>query len=145
LVFLGPHGYISPSWFTDRTQAPAWNFALVKLEIEVELDRSAEAAREAVDRLTAHMEQGRPNAWSPREMGDRYGRLIPAVVAFRVRVRSMQAKFKLGQNERMDVLTECSLRRLHSLRCSPRCAGPTNRLPAATPFALPSRSASNGS
>ena len=27
LLFLGPHGYVSPSWFADRTQAPTWNYA----------------------------------------------------------------------------------------------------------------------
>lgn len=106
VIFLGPHGYISPSWFTDRTQAPTWNFALVKCEVEVRMDYSLDAAREAVDALTARMELGRENAWSPHEMGSRYERLIPAVVAFRARVLSTQAKFKLGQNERMDVLAE---------------------------------------
>lgn len=61
-VFMGPHGYISPSWFTDRTQAPTWNFATLHMRVRVEFDRSRKAAREAVDRLTGHMEQGRPHA-----------------------------------------------------------------------------------
>ncbi|HZH44202.1 MAG TPA: FMN-binding negative transcriptional regulator [Lysobacter sp.] len=104
--FLGPHGYISPSWLTDRTQAPTWNFCAVQMHVRVRIDRSPDAAREAVDRLTAHMEAGRPNAWSPADMGERYAKLLPAVVAFRAEVIAMQAKFKLGQNERPDVLAE---------------------------------------
>lgn len=43
-VFQGPHGYISPSWFTDRKQAPTWNFATVHMRVRVHLDRSPEAA-----------------------------------------------------------------------------------------------------
>ena len=105
-IFMGPHGYISPSWFTDRTQAPTWNFATVHMVVNVTIDRSAAAAREAVDRLTAHMEQGRPCAWSGLDMGARYDRLLPHVVAFRAEILRIEAKFKLGQNERADVLEE---------------------------------------
>src|SRR5690606_27493143 len=27
ILFLGPSGYISPSWMNDRSQAPTWNYA----------------------------------------------------------------------------------------------------------------------
>jgi transcriptional regulator len=99
-VFLGAHGYISPSWLTDRTQAPTWNYETVHLEIDVEFDDSAEATETALTRLVDHMERGRPNAWSVADMGARYATRAPAVVAFRARVVTTYAKFKLGQNER---------------------------------------------
>lgn len=105
-VFMGPHGYISPSWFTDRTQAPTWNLAAVHMRVLVAFDRSRLAAREAVDQLTKHMEQGRPHAWSSADMGERYEKLLPAVVAFRGEVLEIKSKLKLGQNERLDVLAE---------------------------------------
>ncbi|HET9694417.1 MAG TPA: FMN-binding negative transcriptional regulator, partial [Steroidobacteraceae bacterium] len=25
VLFLGPHGYVSSSWFADRTRTPTWN------------------------------------------------------------------------------------------------------------------------
>lgn len=102
-IFNGPHGYISPSWFTDRTQAPTWNFTAVHARVRIALDFSEGAARGAVDRLTAHMERGRPNAWHPDDMGERYAKLIKHVVAFRAEVLGWEVKFKLGQNERPDV------------------------------------------
>ncbi len=105
-VFMGPQGYISPSWFTDRTQAPTWNFATVHMSVRVAIDRSPSAAREAVDRLTEHMERERPRAWSAGDMGERYERLLLHVVAFRAEVSEIRAKFKLGQNERPDVLAD---------------------------------------
>ncbi|KQZ57457.1 MULTISPECIES: FMN-binding negative transcriptional regulator [unclassified Lysobacter] len=105
-VFQGAHGYISPSWLTDRTQAPTWNYETVQLDIDVEFDDSAEATRTALVRLVDHMERGRPNAWSVADMGARYDKLAPAVVAFRARVVDAYAKFKLGQNERPDDRTE---------------------------------------
>jgi transcriptional regulator len=105
-IFNGPHGYISPSWFTDRTQAPTWNYATVHMRVHVTIDRSIEAARHSVDYLTEKMEEGRCNAWSTADMGPRYERLIPGVVAFTAEVRETQVKFKLGQNERVAVLLE---------------------------------------
>jgi len=105
-VFLGAHGYISPSWLTDRTQAPTWNYETLHFEIDVEFDDSAEATETALTQLVDHMERGRPNAWSVADMGARYATLAPAVVAFRARVISTYAKFKLGQNERHGDLSE---------------------------------------
>ena len=105
-VFQGAHGYISPSWLSDRTQAPTWNYESVQLDIEVEFDDSDEATQNALTRLVDHMERGRPNAWSVAEMGMRYAKLAPYVVAFRARVVDAYAKFKLGQNERPDDRTE---------------------------------------
>jgi transcriptional regulator len=105
-VFQGPGGYISPSWFRDRTQAPTWNYSVVQFVVDVELLQAPEAARAAVEELTAVMEQGRPRAWRPRELGPRHDRLLAAIVPFRARVVETRAKFKLGQNERTDVLED---------------------------------------
>lgn len=102
VVFLGSHGYISPSWLADRTQAPTWNYETVHFEVDVEFDDRAEATRTALTQLVDHMERGRPDAWSVADMGPRYEMLAQAVVAFRARVISTKAKFKLGQNERPD-------------------------------------------
>lgn len=85
-IFHGPHGYISPSWLTDRTQAPRWNYATVHMSVRVAFDHSPDAARHAVDVLTDHMEVARPNAWRADELGARYAKLLPGIVAFRADV-----------------------------------------------------------
>jgi transcriptional regulator len=82
IIFQGPHAYISPSWFADRTQAPTWNFATVHFSVAIEFLESETDSRHAVDALTAHMEEGRPNAWSAADMGERNGYcpvLLPSV------------------------------------------------------------------
>lgn len=106
VIFQGPHGYISPSWYHDRTQAPTWNFATVHFSVRVEFLRTTEATRNVVEKLSAAMESGRPQAWNPADMGERYERLLPAIIAFRAHVLETRAKFKLGQNERLDVLED---------------------------------------
>jgi transcriptional regulator len=102
-VFLGAHGYISPSWMRDRTQAPTWNYETVHFEVDVTFDDRSQATADALDRLVCHLEAGRPNEWFTHDMGSRYARLAEAVIAFRARVVAIHAKFKLGQNERDDV------------------------------------------
>ena len=105
-VFQGAHGYISPSWLTDRTQAPTWNYETVHFEIDIEFNDSAEATETALTQLVDHMEHGRPNADQASTVFTAHHKLAPAVVAFRARVISTYAKFKLGQNERPDDLSE---------------------------------------
>src|SRR3989454_12436337 len=36
ILFLGVHGYISPSWTADRTQAPTWNYASAQFDTDIE-------------------------------------------------------------------------------------------------------------
>src|SRR5262245_65314266 len=31
-LFQGPHAYISPSWISDRTWGPTWNYAVIRIE-----------------------------------------------------------------------------------------------------------------
>jgi transcriptional regulator len=102
-VFMGAQGYVSPSWMRDRTQAPTWNYETAHFEVEVAFDEGATAPHDALELLVSHMERGRPRSWSSHDMGARYAQLAKAVVAFRARIVSTQAKFKLGQNERADV------------------------------------------
>lgn len=106
VIFMGPHNYMSPSWLSDRTQAPTWNFATVHMSVRINLDDSVEAGRAAVVQLTEKMESGRPKPWVPTELGERYERLLRGVIAFRAPISAVRAKFKLGQNERDDVLGE---------------------------------------
>lgn len=104
LLFLGPHSYVSPSWMTDRTQAPTWNYAVLRIEARVRL--GAVSVDEALNRLSDAMEHGRPNAWSPAEMGKRFDRLSKGVVAFQADVERLDGRFKLGQDERQDVFSD---------------------------------------
>jgi predicted FMN-binding regulatory protein PaiB len=105
-LFSGPHGYISPSWFRDRTQAPTWNVTTVKVRLRIEVDDRPECADAVLARLVEHMEHDRPRAWTIADMATRYGQLRRGIVGFYGEVLTVDSKFKLGQNERMDVLVD---------------------------------------
>ncbi|MGH8122254.1 MAG: FMN-binding negative transcriptional regulator [Rudaea sp.] len=106
LLFMGPHGYVSPSWFADRTQAPTWNYACANLDVRIEFLDNAQDLERIVRDLVDAMEAGRPQRWSVDDMHARYAQLSQRIIAFRAQVLDIQAKFKLGQDERDDVYPE---------------------------------------
>ena len=106
VLLMGPHGYVSPSWMRDRSQAPTWNFASASFSVEVRMKPGRDPAHEAIALLVEAMEAGRPSRWRIEEMGERYERLLAGVVAFEATVVDARARFKLGQDERDDVYAD---------------------------------------
>ncbi len=103
-IFHGPHGYISSSWYPRqpvRDSAPTWNFAVVHCHGRpVPLDRQA-TARHLLE-LVDVLEKGREDRWRMRELGPGgMERRLPNVLAFDMPVERLEAKFKMGQDERL--------------------------------------------
>lgn len=97
VLFQGPQGYVSPEHAGRRDWAPTWNFA--QLRVEVEVTFRPDDTDDAVDRLVAQMEDGRPAPWHALEMGERYGPMAQAIIGFRARPMTLLGRFKLGQDE----------------------------------------------
>lgn len=106
VLWLGAHGYVSPSWMADRTQAPTWNYASAQLQVDVRFAEAHDAIVAHLRELAERQEAGRPNAWSIDEMGPRLALLAQRVIAFRAEVVASQEKYKLGQDERDDVYVD---------------------------------------
>jgi transcriptional regulator len=102
VLVMGPNAYVSPSWLDDRTQAPTWNYASADFQVRVSLLAGADAIDAELDALVTQMEAERANAWRMAEMGERQARLAQGVVALRADIVSVQATFKLGQDERRE-------------------------------------------
>src|SRR5262245_18845074 len=56
-LFQGPHGYISPSWLSNRTWAPTWNYTVIRIEADVRF--LPDRADAVLARLVRKMELGR--------------------------------------------------------------------------------------
>ncbi|TIM15556.1 MAG: FMN-binding negative transcriptional regulator [Mesorhizobium sp.] len=103
-IFHGPHGYISPSWYPRnpvRDSAPTWNFAVVDCHGRpVQLDDLATIRHllQLVDVLEKH----RDDRWRMRELGPGgIERRIPHILGFDLPIERLEAKFKMGQDERL--------------------------------------------
>lgn len=94
ILYQGPHAYIPPAWVSKPQWAPTWNYALAQFEVEVRF-LPEENHRSILD-LVAALEGG---AWTVEQMGERFERMLPHILAFRARVTRQTTKFKLGQDE----------------------------------------------
>jgi transcriptional regulator len=106
ILFSGPQGYISPSWVSNRTWAPTWNYTVVQFLVTIVFDETPARLDAHLHDLVDAMERGRPGAWHPSEMGARYETLKRMIVPFEAKVVEQRAKFKLGQDERDAVFTD---------------------------------------
>lgn len=103
LIFQGPHGYISPSWYPPVPAVPTWNYTAVHVHGVPEI-LSGEVGFQVLMRTVEHFEASRDEPWTPDEESLAYARRIaPGTVAFRLRATRVDAKAKLSQNKAPEV------------------------------------------
>lgn len=98
-VFHGPHAYISPSWYAQPAQnVPTWNYATVHVHGVPQLIEDAADKLALIDRTTALFESGNATPWTREVSGERLDKMLGAIVAFRMPITVIEAKFKMNQN-----------------------------------------------
>lgn len=102
LVFDGPHGYVSASWYRPvETLIPStWNYSAVHLHGRPE-ELVGEEAFDVL-RRTLERHEGPLGEDAFDLTGDRLAfarRLLPGTLAFRLRATSVEAKAKLSQDK----------------------------------------------
>ncbi len=98
-VFHGPHAYVSPSWYGEPGRmVPTWNYANVHAHGALTLVEDPVEAQGIIDALVHRFEASRAKPWQfQREKRERDA-LLGAIVTFRMRIKHVDAKFKLSQN-----------------------------------------------
>lgn len=97
-VFMGPHTYVSPSWYNHRN-VPTWNYMAAHLSGTVRLIEGP-ALEQQLRKLMARYE----NAHAEKPQG--YDEIpvktleidLRGVVGFEIRVEQIEASYKLSQN-----------------------------------------------
>lgn len=98
VIFQGPQGYVSPTWYADGPAVPTWNYAVVHAHGKPRARDDADFAESAVSQLVERHETG-PNAWRFETLpADFRNGLLGSIVGFEMPVERLEAKFKLGQN-----------------------------------------------
>jgi len=103
VVFRGPHGYISPSWYPSKQQThrhvPTWNYEVVHAHGRLSVMDDEKFVRSIVARLTRRHEAAEPAPWkmgdAPRDYIDQ---MLQAIVGIEIQVLRLEGKRKLGQN-----------------------------------------------
>ena len=98
LIFHGPHGYVSGSWYEDDT-IPTWNHVTLHVRGTPQLlDDPMPVLRRTVDHFESRVEE----PWSLERMGPQAGEMADRVIAFHLRAQSWHAEAKLSQNRPAD-------------------------------------------
>jgi transcriptional regulator len=103
VVFQGPQGYITPSWYPTKVQTgkvvPTWNYAVVHAHGFLTIYQDAEWLRRLVTRLTASQESQRAKPWQVTDAPSDYvDTMLKVIVGIEIPVRRLQGKWKLSQN-----------------------------------------------
>lgn len=96
-IFAGPHGYISPTWYSEPG-VPTWNYAVVHARGAARVIDDPEHTRRHVEALAAKFERGRAAPWVP----DYDVRRLSGIVGIELRIERLDGKFKLSQNRPAD-------------------------------------------
>jgi len=100
-VVNGPDAYISPRWYSDRTQVPTWNYVAVELEGSVRrLDEDALRAQIVTLIATSEARVEHGDAWSLNEApsGD-VDAMVQEIIGFELAIDAWRPTFKLSQNK----------------------------------------------
>jgi transcriptional regulator len=97
LIVAGPHGYISPSWYSEgATPAPTWNFSVAHCYGVPQVLEADENLR-VLTRLVAHFEQHVADPlWLDQVIGARIAR---GTVGIRLPITRFVCKVKMSQDK----------------------------------------------
>jgi transcriptional regulator len=101
-VFSGPHGYVSPRWYTTpHGQVPTWNYAVVHAHGRAEVVTDRDALLGMLEALSRTYEAGAEAPWRMEDMdAGLREQLLGGIVGLRLRIERLEGKFKLSQNRK---------------------------------------------
>ncbi len=98
VVFSGPHGYISPSWYAEPNVVPTWNYVAVHANGTFRVVNDRAHHLRIVQDTVAYYEGGMAHPWSADWSSAYIDRLLDQTVAFEIDLKRLEGKWKLGQN-----------------------------------------------
>ena len=95
ILFLSPHHYISPRWYTIEKSVPTWNYSAVRMSGIFQTVSRAES-KEIVMALSKIYDP----EWASlgKEKEQYYEKMVDEIVGFRLDVQDIMCKMKLSQN-----------------------------------------------
>lgn len=103
VIIQGPHGYISPGWYTPEDFVPTWDHVTAHLYGVPELLSEEENFR-VLGELVDHFEGRMPHPVSLDVDEAAARRMAKGTVGLRLRVIRFEARLKLSQNKQPEVV-----------------------------------------
>lgn len=102
VIVQGPHGYISPNWYSEGDFVPTWNHVTAHLYGVPEILTDEENFR-VLGELVDHFEKRMPTPVSLDLDREKAARIAKGTVGLRIRVTRFDARAKLSQNKPPEV------------------------------------------
>jgi transcriptional regulator len=98
IVFRGPHGYISPTWYAKTDVVPTWNFAVVHATGALRPVTERKELLDLLARLIRKFESYQGTGYDFAKIPDNYKfGLMAGIIGFEMEIELLEGKFKLGQ------------------------------------------------
>jgi transcriptional regulator len=103
VIVRGPDAYVSPGWYASKTEhgrvVPTWDYVLAHVHGELVVHDDVDWLAAHVRRLTEAHEGARSEPWAVSDAPERFvAGQLRAIVGVEVRIRRVEAKWKLSQN-----------------------------------------------
>jgi transcriptional regulator len=120
IVFHGPHGYISPTWYASTGNVvPTWNFAVVHASGKLRPVEGHKELNELLSKLIAKFEAYEGTSYDFAKVNDTYKNgLMGGIIGFELEIELLEGKFKLGQ-DRSPADKESLLKKLGEAKAPP--------------------------
>jgi transcriptional regulator len=104
VVFAGPHGYISPTWYEKPSPAvPTWNYVAVHVYGKPVIVDEPDRTRAHLAHLADTFEGEGPHRWSMADQPDSFiDGMLRGVVSFAVPITRIEGKAKMSQNRPLE-------------------------------------------
>jgi transcriptional regulator len=105
--FKGPDAYVSPDWYDTKGLVPTWNYIAVEATGIARRVHGPELRQLLVDLSAEEEERLHPKpAWDIAKVPEqRLSQLMTAIVGFSVPLDTLEGKFKLSQDKRLEDVT----------------------------------------
>jgi transcriptional regulator len=102
-MFHGPHAYVSPRWYANSPAVPTWNYAVVHAYGKPRFREDGPFIETVLGELVHRYESHRAVPWRIEDQpSDFRDQMLARIVGFEMPVLKIQAKFKVGQNRRLE-------------------------------------------
>ena len=102
-MFLGPNGYITPSYYATKHETgkavPTWNYTAIHASGPLRFIADKHELLDLVTRLTVHHETPRAAPWAVSDApADFIDTMLNGIIGFALTIAKLEGKWKMGQN-----------------------------------------------
>ena len=99
IIFSGPHGYVSPTFYESNPNVPTWNYISIHVYGKVVLIENDDEVLAHLESMVTTLDPDLASVDPASTDSEHYRRMMPGIVAFRMFPAKIEGKAKLNKNK----------------------------------------------